>query len=326
MGGNVYRCIKAVPSHGAAPTTNYTDWELSLVRANTTLMIGSSQTFPNLLDAWDYALNCRVADGCYLHFYIDSFNESFAAPLVLDHGSGPRMAIIGNNAALVAFNFAGNGLVIDTGHSFNTISNISLVSSSTTATGISANSDATISSVSGVIFSGFNASVSASHNSTVTLASSCTIGGFDRVGCEATFGGTILANSVNISGPGYGIAFLADEGGMISADSSTATMVDTGCFANRGGYIEAIQLTITNSPFGVQAASGAVIDFSGGTVDSTATACSAYDQAFIRAYGAGFQNNILDLEAYNGGAIEAAGATYSTSSEGGSVDGSYIYH
>ncbi len=101
-GGNVYRAITKISSpSGTSPAVDYTHWQLSQVLSNTTLLIGGGQTFPNLVTAWTYALYARVADGVYLHFYISTargdFQEDFGGPFLLDHGSGARIAILGDN-------------------------------------------------------------------------------------------------------------------------------------------------------------------------------------------------------------------------------------
>jgi hypothetical protein len=362
VAGNVYRCIKASMPNAAPPATNFTNWELSFVRANTTLMIGAGQTFPNLVNAWDYALNCKVADGSYLHFYIVSvqanFQETFSAPLVLDHASGARMAIIGDKAASIMLSFAGNGLVIDTGHSLNTISNLTIEcqSSAPPTTGISVDSDATISSVSGVTISGFGTCVSASHNATVTLASNCAITGFHEYGCAATSGGSLSANYVTESGgAAYTTGFFADEGGKLFANHSVSSpSILVGYSATRDAYLEIeYAQAVSDQGAGISGSHGAVIDAAGATVsgyvnygvtadtgsvidflDGTATGlgqgnggtgCAASDRGFVFTLYATYSENYLDIQAQDGGIIDATGAVFSTSAQGGSSTGSYVF-
>jgi hypothetical protein len=94
-------------------------------------MIGTGQTFTTLAAAWTYAQNAKIADGGYLHFYISSvngnFTEAFTAPFLLDNQGGARMALIGDSTSNDILQFNGtNGLIVDKGHSFNTLSNLTL--------------------------------------------------------------------------------------------------------------------------------------------------------------------------------------------------------
>lgn len=359
LGGNVYRCIKAAPAGMGAPTANYTNWELLLVRSNTTLMLGLGQTFPTLTAAWNYALNTRVADGAYLHFYISSaetgFYESFPSTLILDHGSGARMAIIGDSTANDVLSFVGSGVVVDTGHSFNTISGISIEcqSGGSSLTGLAVNSEGSISNVASVSFLGFATAVSASHNSSVNLTSNCALSGFGTFGLKATFGGFISATSISVSGAVNAAGIDSDEGGMIVANGANATGMETSFEAERGGYLEIENATASGSQdvalkvdgavvdaqgarlsvlptasFAIIATDEAYVNFQSGSASSAAGDCMVNDRAFVNATFASFGKSTggVDLIASDGGVIDATSAKFNTSSQRGSVDGSYIYY
>jgi hypothetical protein len=291
--------------------TDYTDWELNFVRANTTLMIGTGQTFPTVTAAWNYALNARVADGSYLHFYISSangnFSQTFTSTFLLDHVSGPRMAILGDNQAndTLIFNCP-NAFVVDTGHSFNTLSGFQLenidVNDATTA--IKANLEATISAVANMTVTGFGTDVFCGQDASITIDGSTTLVMSGDTGIDSETGGSVICpQGLTITATGMGIAFYANYGGQISAPGSTVS-----------------QLTD-----GVDASNGAIVNISGGTVSHCTFGCIASNRAYINSSDSHLSSNTTDLYAEVGGYINAAGATY-TSSGTGLNDGSYVFN
>lgn len=121
--GNVYRCLTAVTKPYLDPSKTYADWELSYVRNNTSVLIGMGEPFPNLFTAWNYVRNARVAGAAFLHLNIvttgGNLNETFSAPLSLDHESGGQISIVGDNVNNIQLSFPnGNALTIDSGHNF----------------------------------------------------------------------------------------------------------------------------------------------------------------------------------------------------------------
>ncbi len=354
LGGNVFRCIKAVGPNAASPVTNFTNWELSLVRSNTTLMIGVGQTFANFTSAWNYALNCRVADGTFLHFFISSaggpFSQTSTTPFILDHSSGPRMAILGDNVTNDVFSFTTNGIVVDTGHSFNTISGVTIQGGLSSITdGISVNSDASVSDMSNVAFTGFGIAVSAAHNGTVTISSNCTIGGYDTLACRATFGGFISASGLSVVSPGASSGFLADEGGMIFADNSNASGGEFGFTADRGGYIEmenaiahgqtescisdtrnatvdAENASLTSAGTALSVANASTVDITGGTINGGLIGINGTDRAFVNAENAVFgTSSETQINVNDGAEVDAFRATVSSTTQGGSADASFVF-
>src|ERR1700722_15542065 len=121
--GNIYRCEAAVTKPYLDPSKTYKNWEMFYVRNNTTIPIGPGQTFPDLLTAWTYVKNARVATSAYLHLSIVTTNglliESFSAPLNLDMVNGSQVSIIGDTITNVQLSFQNSdGLTIDSNHSF----------------------------------------------------------------------------------------------------------------------------------------------------------------------------------------------------------------
>ncbi len=353
----MYRAIKAVTG-GTGPTTDYTDWELNFVRANTTLMIGTGQPFPTLVAAWNYALNARVADGAYLHLYLSSahgdFAEAFTAPFILDHGSGARMALLGDSLANDSLNFDGaGGFILDTGHSFNTLSGFAIVGSNPPATsaGVEATNQSTISSV-GLSISGFPTGYLAAQGGRLTISS--TVGGlqsFTNQGAYATSSGTIqMGSGFTLSGPGQNIfssGLIADTSGTIIAPSvtistcydgiyaATGGSVNTsqaqvstcyeGCDAYQGGSIYATRSTLTNEEScGCTAEYASTIIADNSTVDLCAVGFNSQTHSFISGVGASVSNNGTDLQAIVGGMINIFQGSYSTINSDGAPYGSYI--
>jgi hypothetical protein len=312
-GGNWYRAIKAVTG-GAGPANDYTDWELNYVRGNTTLMIGTSQTFPTLGNAWTYAINARVADGAYLHFYISSahgkYSQSLSAPFLLDHASGPRIAILADNVANVSFIFdSTNGFILDTGHSLNTLSGIGIynLNVNNANDGLKIDQQSTVSSVTGCLISGFFNAVHVTQESSVTLTSTSQLFYFQGSACYSeTCSSIILGPSFLINGNNLGsnIALNADLGGVIQAGNG---------------------MTIAGCSVGIQSNSEALVTAPGVTVESpTYFGVSAGDRGFVLvAFGSFSGSGIYDLTASQGAFIDAAGSTFTT--QHADSFGSYIF-
>jgi hypothetical protein len=313
-GGNWYRAIKAITTPNHNPATDYADWELNFVRSNTTLMIGTGETFPTLVAAWTYALNSRVADGSYLHFYISTTNakhtESLAAPFLLDHSCGTRMAILGDNESNITFNFNfTNGLIIDTGHSFNTLSgfNIANTGAGNTNDGIKVDLQASIDAVENLTVNGFSNGIHVSQNGSISIYGSCSFSHAGSNVCLAESCGAILfpqAFSLSDDEPGSGIALNAAYGGIIVAS---------------------VSMSIQGYDIGIQAYEGGVAHIVAPNVQTCFNGCVASGRGVVDLLGGSFsQNTNYDLEATLGGFIAINSTTYSSSLANFSTDGSYI--
>ncbi len=313
--GNVYRCLKAVTTPYLDPSKTYADWELNYVRNNTTVLIGNSEPFPTLQAAWTYCLNARVADGVYLHLNIvsanKSFTETFSAPFSLDHGSGAKISISGDNYGYISLDFSlSNGFVIDGSHSIASISGVTVNGHG--YIGITATQGASISSMSNDVVSGFGTSFYASLGGSLNLDGSV-VGQQLSYGCEADQLGSIFyGEGFELEGPGSNsgaVALYANHGGSI---------------VGKSGYISGFQN-------GVQSVNGAIIDVTGCQISGCTIGDLAYDGGRINAangsYGTkaeGGVANTTDLIAETAGTIEASGANYTTTSTGNN-DGSYIF-
>lgn len=313
--GNVYRCIKAVTTPYLDPSKTYTNWELNEVRNNTTLVIGTGQPFPNLETAWTYALNCRVAQGVYLHLSISTakgdYNDTFRVPFSLDHGSGGSISIIGDTAANINLSFpAGNAFSIDNGHIFNTLSNLTIIQPDMSSfDGVFAKQNSTIAMVSGIAFNNVGAPIFADSGANITVASSCQYSGFATVVVWAQYGATVTATDLNASAQtGYQLTYVpclaASFGARINAEGATISYFNSGACAYEGGIVDVSNATIKGCHFGA-------------TVNTKGHVCAAN--------GTLTNNDVEDLNASTGGTVDASGATYFRKSQGGSGDGSYVY-
>jgi hypothetical protein len=340
--GNVFRAINPVSST-ANPSSDVMDWELNFVRANTTLMVGAGQTFQTLTAAWIYAQNARVADGTYLHFYISStdgdYSQDFAAPLLLDHNSGARIAILGDNAANIVLNFnSSNGIIVDSGHSLNTISAVTLSSDSHASDAIKVDSSASVSALSNVTITGFGTSIHSLQSASITVDSNCTLTHFNNYCALAENGGNIVfPKGITINGAGIGQSLLyAVHGGEIIAEHSSLYDFNYGAFAKDGGVIDVESSTFSGLFYGVISEQGTVdAEFtaisscdtgcyasSGGTVDlqdanltSNGFGVWADTRSFVdftQGVSSGSVNE--DLKATGASVIAVGSATYQTSS------------
>jgi hypothetical protein len=331
--GNIYRAIKA-GSSPILPAVNYHSWELSQVLSNTTIMIGNGQFFPDLATAWTYALYARVADGAYLHFYISTaggnFSETFTAPFLLDHGSGPRVAILGDNSANISLNFSGgNGLIIDTGHSLNTLSGFTLNStSSNPITAIKADGNATITAIAGIDFTNFGTDLQALQASSLSVQTSCTYGAFTNYVADAELGGSIsFSGPLNVMGigtQGNQVALYATSNGQIVAENGNINVFEKGCFATYGGYIDVKGSNLSENVTGVETFYGGTVNVEGGTVDECAAGIIANYRSLVDCSLATVLQNTVDISSYSGSAVEATNAAFSTTEVGG--NGAYINH
>jgi hypothetical protein len=337
-GGNVYRAItKISPLQGASPPVDYSHWQLSQVLSNTTLMIGTGQVFPSLAAAWTYALYARISDGVYLHFYIStsqgSFTENFSAPFLLDHGSGARLAILGDTSSNIHLVFPNtNGFIIDTGHSLNTLSQVTLSNSSNpqqgalTPIGIKADGNATITSIAAVAINQFATCVESLQNSTLTIAGNCQLLNFASTAVTAKFNGSVyIEPGLSVAGNGAlsdSIFLLAEDGGQITATLCQITNCNSATLAF-GGMIDLSNATISGCTWGAWATGGGVISFQFNNVSSCQIGAQASVRGFIDCFSSAFNSNSLDLGADSAGVIWASQATYTIFSTG-NADGSYI--
>jgi hypothetical protein len=332
--GNTYRAIKAVSEPAPDPAANYTYWQLNQVQSNTTLMIGAGQTFPTLQVAWTYALYSRVSDGVYLHFYITTtggnYAQTFNTPFLLDHSSGARIAILGDNPANISLNFFGtNGFIIDTGHSINTLSGFTMTNTGNTPIGIKADGNATITAIANLTITGFATCVQSTQNSTLTLLSSNTLENETVYAVDAESDGSVYCpTGITLTGPGsasnaYG--FNATSGGVIIARNSTVTNFSLGADASFNGTVIVESSSLSGCSVGLEATSGGAISGSFATIGSCAFGVFAYDRGYIDvSQGTATGNSVDDLEAELGGYVLALYTTFGIQAYNGATDGSYI--
>ncbi len=309
--GNVYRCIKAVTTPYLDPSKTYANWELNYVRNNTTLLIGAGQTFPALTTAWTNVQNCTIAQGVYLHLNIVTtyglFTESFSQPLILDHNSGSRISIIGDNASNISLTFPNgtDGIDLDTGHALGSVSNMMITGTPTDGDGIHVKSNASLGSLSGIAIEGFNN------------------------GLHAESGGAILPGiSVALASPNY--ACVAESGGDINFTQEydfNGALANTFCclYADRGGHIEAQNSNLSgNGNYGVWANEGGIIDVSGSVVNGFVSGITSVARSHVVATSANAKGNAsYDLFCDTAGTIDASGTQYTNGHEDTSL-GAYI--
>jgi hypothetical protein len=317
--GNWYRAIRPVTAHNLDPAKIFTYWELNYVRANTTLLIGSQETFATFAEAWNYAYNAKISDAVYLHFYISSFHASFTQNFTgnfsLDHGEGHAITILGDSPNSVVFNFKSSnqnapgvgGLVIDGGNTIACIEGIQVVGASP-CIGLLANDGGTIGLLQNMIFNGFSVGVQAQMNAAIVGLSNCTFEAAATAALVAQMGGNVSCSNFSFNGAAmqnspanYGV--LAQYGGTVSIVNAHISACGVGIEAEYGGIVDAEFGAVNGCSFGAAAAFHATIDLS---------TCDVYD------------NSTVDLQAAQAGIIDALGGMFTTESVG-TNDGSYIY-
>lgn len=298
--GNLYRCNVAVTKPYLDPSKTYKNWELYYVRNNTTITVGVGQTFPDLLTAWTYVRNCHIAEAAYLHLSIvttgGNLDETFSAPLNLDHTSGAQIAIQGDNASKITLSFPGsNGLVIDSGHSFGTISNVSLVGG-TAFSGIYAGTNGSFTYLTNISVNGFDYNVYAEQLGTVIFGDNIEMSNCYNFGCFANTGACISFSPGQLSltgDSGIGFCLEAVHGARIIAENATVSASGVGVIAAWGGGVDVDGAAITNCHYGC-------VSYFNGTVEAEGVSLSS--------------NSTYDLQAYDGGVIDALGVTTGSTS------------
>ncbi len=322
-GGNWYRAMKALSANGPYPASAYGDWELNFVRSNTTLVIGVGQPFANLVYAWQFARNARIADAAYLHFSISTqnanFAETFTGPFSLDHGSGALISIIGDVVDNITLNFPAfsNGLVIDTGHTIGTISGVQITGVLTAAsfesyTGGIQMASGNISNLTNAIISQFTQGINATEGSTIVAYQGLEITACMN-GIQASYSSSVIAPAAHITLGAYqggasteGIGLLAGENATIDCEN-------------------AIIGNATNFGQGVVAQNGGVVNVSSTTISEWRAGCYADSKGHIDAEGATLKNNTYDISVAQAGTVNDSGATLYDPTEQGTNDGSYIF-
>ena len=322
-GGNWYRAVVPLSAGGPYPAAAYDKWELNYVRSNTTLTIGAHQGFANLVYAWQFARNARIADAAYLHFSIvttsGDFNESFSAPFSLDHGSGALISVIGDDASKITLKFpSSNGFVLDGAHGFGTLSHVTLVGGSSAnalspGQGISVLNGATIGDVSDSTIEYFKTGVYAYEDASAYLDSATVISGCN-VYVKAD-------QSAAVTYGGFNVTLTLDNQTILYANHN-ATIVAESSTINTN-------LSDPNDPgvgVGALAQNGGVIDINSSTLGIMAEACMAEFGGRITVTN-GFFNmgNGYGTYADHGGTINETGADDAAARYIDSGNGSYVY-
>jgi len=309
VNGNIMRAIKPVTVAGKFV---YSSWEMWEVRANTTEMVGVGQTFPTLQGAWSFIQNARIADGAFVHLYISSahgpLSESFSGPLSLDHGSGAKISIIGDDPSMNTFTFPGDGMTLDNNHAIGLLSQITLAGGPNNGgTGVSVTGDSSVGNIATCTINGFAIGIGSVQGSNVVCQYDTGITAFSNTAGFANLGGTIVFNGgSDFNGTKSSIALQAAFGGRISAQ----TCVISGC------------------KFGAEAFEGGVIDIDQGAVNGCAIGIEATLKGHVDAAGVGFGGgvaNTLDVHCLTGATVECTGSNLSTKILG-DADGSYVYY
>ncbi len=307
--GNVYRCTHAVTAANLDPSKIYTYWELSYVRENTTLFVGPQETFPTLQLAWNYILNCSIAQPVYLHIYLSSYHgrisETHTTPFSLDHPFGANISIIGDNYQNVVFTFdGGDGFAIDNGHTIASLTNVSIYDfQGGTGSGLHASWGATIGNLAEILVSGFYRGVYAFQGAHLNFTALLNCSSCPDMGVDADGNSVILMGSqTDISGSGIGI--MGEDGGYVQMSGGRVSGTNYGAYARNRGTVDVGGSTLESNTYGAYATLG----------------------GFINAYSTDFSGNATDDVFVNDGGIVYAFSASLTTTSIGTNDGSYILY
>lgn len=308
-GGNWYRAMVAQSAGGPYPAAAYGKWELNFIRSNTTLTIGPGQGFANLVYAWQFARNARIADAAYLHLVIVYNNggvfETFDGPFSLDHGSGALISI-SSSGSIPELSFPNsNGFVIDSGHSIGSITSLDLYGgvSDSSSVGVSVTQGATIVANS-LLVDGFETGIYAASG-----------GNFVGVGpSDCAYVQTVNGLYVD-AGRAIGLMAIQDiSGNAIVADHGATVNV---AYSYIAGASE-------DGVTAVTAQNGATVDVDNADIAGFSKACVAQYRGYINCSLATISTGTT-LYAKDGGGIYAAGANLSSAGSTDSNEGSYIW-
>ncbi len=290
--GNIYRCESTVTKPYLDPSKTYQNWELFYVRSSTTIPVGVGQTFPDLATAWSYVRNCRIAEAAYLHLSIlttkGDLNESFSAPLNLDHASGSQISIIGDQSTSINLSFpSSNGLTLDSNHSLGHVSNMNLTGG-TANDGIYTAGGASLVDAEGLTVNGFAYQIYADQSSNINFGQNIVLSGGVNECCHADQGATIVfgSNLTASQSSQSGTCLDAQRGAKITAEISTLSGAFNGVLAQFGGYVDVGGASISNCVIGGESNNGTIV-----------------------TTGGAFARNTVDLDAQYNGVILAIGAS-----------------
>jgi hypothetical protein len=278
------------------------------------LVIGVGQDFPDLVTAWNYALNARIAGSAELTLFISTakgnFKEQFPSFFSLDHPFGSHISIYADTAANTSLLFSSSGFYLDSGHAFGSLGNMQMTDTAATADrGIDLTGNASISDLFAMDINDFYIGVYAERGSQINCYNfnrfTDEIFLFDALtnGVIYIYPGFEFGSDTNESNPTTEVAFLASTGGQIFAQGSRVFNCSSYiAYAISGGVVNVDASTFGYSPIGVEAQKGGRI---------VAADCT-------------FSSITTDLFADQGGTIDAAGSTFSTHFLG-TGDGSYVW-
>ncbi len=313
-GGNWYRAMTPITANGAYPAAAYGKWELNFVCSNTTLTVGAGQMFANLVYAWQFARNARIADAAYLHLNIVTtsapFSETLSTSFSLNQDSGDLISIAGDDATKITLHSTSDGpaFVLTKHHCIGSLSNLTITGPQNIGTGLEVEDGSNL-TASGLTLPEFAVGAITIGVSMATLYQLTTADCVHPV--EADSAACLTAPSLNCtySQPQMGTGILADHQSTIDVSYSTITNVANG------------------APTGtaVSADHGASIDLEYSTLHNFSVSLAATNGARIFAQNSDLINSITDASASFAATVSLVGAMNTGGEQLGTNDGSYIY-
>ncbi|HEY3780727.1 MAG TPA: hypothetical protein VGL56_06575 [Fimbriimonadaceae bacterium] len=340
-----YRAITAMPAGKVQVPANPSYWEMNEVRVSDTLSVGAQQQLPNLATAWKYILNARIDGSAVLALNLIS-NETLTTSFNLDHPCGSAIQLTTSNGASVTFGSSAassTGFVLDSGHSFGGIFNLTLNGSvevgGTPSVAVLVSTGGNM-KLMGITINNFDTGIQAQDNSTIIIGSGVATNGFDFAAVYSLNHSLIdIQSPMNIAGatsfntPQSQYGFYASGNATLEANSCACRFCGACYIADKGAHMEAASATATNEGIdgvGFLANTGGTIEATGSGVTLCRTGYLSEYKSLINAPNCKCNDTSPDTDfvASISSLINASGQTggtqFSPPKNTQSTDGSYI--
>ena len=316
---NIYRAVYTSLSH--APSTDAGGyWELFHTIVPTTLDVGVKQRFSTIEAALKFIRQATIPANAEVTISIittdGAFSESPAAAINLDHANGANIRIVGSKAASCTINCgSANGFVIDSGHSFGVIANVTVKNTGMlSSNALNVTDGATLHAI-GCVLQGFPTALQVDGDAKLYCAN-LGVSGFSY-GAAVTNGGYLDVSGCSFDGGGKaGIGFYATDKSFIKAAGCTVTNINGfGIEASLGSEVNMQSATVTHCKYGVNSSNHGTVNAQFATVQYCGTGFVAALSSFINAMSVTLGNNTVDYSLY-AALLSGSSQTNNLSSDG----------
>jgi hypothetical protein len=310
---NIYRAVHAsTTSNHPDPTKDIGSyWELFSAMVPTALKLGVGQRFSTTLEAaWRFIQHATISYSSPVTINIITtlgpFAESnIASTLSLNHAFGSHIKIVGDNKANIHFSFAANvnGFSLDQGHSFGSLSGISVQGTGTQDSGLGLHvlGGSTL-NASNLDVHGFHIDLLVEGSSKAWL-SGLVLGAFNAAAAQASTHSFLSCGGASINGTSSGkLGLLADSGSTILAPSCSISNVTLIGFQVLDGSVMEVQgAHATNCGTGFEADAHSTLNAVNGSSTMNLHGFTISMCSYINASGITLSGNGVDFYSPNSG-------------------------